>query len=76
MNAMESFAYFRRVFGGNAEFWKHLFTQYQRIALGLSPPWKVNIHFVSIIRFLSNIFPQRVNFEHGRAFVSRFQIYI
>ena len=76
MNAMESFAYFWRVFGGNAEFWKHLFTQYQRIALGLSPPWKVNIHFVSIRPFLSNIFLRKVNFGHGDAFVDSFEIYI
>ena len=55
-----------RVFWVNAIFWvKYLFTQFQWDNLGSVALWKVNIHFVSIRPFLSNIFRRKVNFGHG-----------
>ena len=66
-----------RVFWVNVIFWvKYLFTQFQWDNLGSVALSKVNIHFVSIRPFLSNIFPWKVNFGHGGAFVDSWEIYI
>lgn len=55
---------------------KYLFTESQWDNLGSVTLSKVNIHFVSIRPFLSNIFLRKVNFGHGDAFVDSFEIYI
>ena len=53
------------VFGLNADCRKYLFTQYEKITLGYATLSKVNIHFVSIIPFLAQIFWKRLTPSTG-----------